>query len=91
MLNWMSAQAPFQDISTGKWLQNHCSHHERCNTIGSSNIKPTKKSYKSKDEQWTNYILNTEEGKFLFHDKKNFNSIEQIFSQKLLCRNIRLL
>jgi hypothetical protein len=67
----MSAQAPFQDISTGKLLQNHCSHHERCiNTISSSNIKQTKKSYKLKENKPITFS-NLKKGQLLFYFKKS--------------------
>jgi hypothetical protein len=84
MLNWISAQAPFQGISTGKWLQNHCSHHERCiNTIGSSNIKLTKKSYKSKfkGKQWTNYIFKYKKGQICFRFKKKYILLSKSFHE----------
>jgi hypothetical protein len=71
MLNWMSAQAPFQDILTGNWLQNHFSHHEHCiNTISSSNIKLTKESYKSKENNEPITFSNTKRENFFFINKK---------------------
>jgi hypothetical protein len=70
MLNWMSAQAPFQDISTANWLENHCSHHEHCiNTISSSNIQLTKESYKSNENNEPITFSNNKKGK-LFYKKK---------------------